>query len=158
MKIISNHFKYASNVWLTSAILTPCFFAFFSSFSNGSFHEIPVFLILVIPIGIIFSLPNYYFLFFCVWKINQTELESFEKKIIINIISIALTFFLFFLIFHNDFEDGLFSLYLPLAYSATLTFGVWIFNLDRQVPDSSFEKKRLPKIKTLDDILDDEIY
>ena len=158
MKLVSNHFKYTSNVWLTSAILTPCIFGFIMAIANGSVKEIPMIIGLVIPFGILFSIPNYLIFLFLVWKTNTAQLSNMEKKIIINFIGVILTFALFMLVFHrpNGVEPE--GLQVAFAYSLTLSFGIWFFNLDRRVFEKQFEKKRLPKIKMLEDILDDEIY
>lgn len=158
MKTISNHFKYASNVWLTSAILTPCFFGFIIALFEGGSMDSPMMIGLAILFGALFSIPNYLLFLFLVWKINTAKLADAEKKIIINIIGVVLTIALFMLIFHQQNGVDKEGIYFGLAYSSTLSFGIWFFNLDRQVPEALFEKKRLPKINMLDDILDDEIY
>ncbi len=154
MKTISNHFKYTSNVWLTSAILTPCIFGLIMTLlGEGS-----MIIGLAITFGILFSIPNYLIFLFLVWKINTTQLPKTEKKIIINIIGVVLTFALFMLIFHQPNGVSKEGIYFSIAYSLTISFGIWIFDLNRQVPETLFEKKRLPKIKILEDILDDDIY
>jgi len=158
MKTISNHFKYASNVWLTSAILTPCFFGLLMVFDEGISTDIPLTILFFTFFGMLLSIPNYYLLFFFVWRINQTNLEIFKKRIAINLLAIFLTFSLFALIFQGDIEDAYFSYILPSAYSATLTFGIWFFNLYRIDPEEVLGKEYLSKVRMLDDILDDEIY
>ncbi|MFK8005142.1 MAG: hypothetical protein AB8H03_02175 [Saprospiraceae bacterium] len=158
MNHVSNHFKYTSNVWLTSAILTPCIFGFIMTLFSDDAMEMPMVIILAIPFGMLFSIPNYLIFLFLIWKINTAQLSKIEKKIIINIIGVILTFALFMLIFHrpNRVEEE--GFYLALGYSATLTFGIWYFNLDRGNTQSILGKKQLPKIKMLEDILDDEVY
>lgn len=158
MKIVSNHFKYASNVWLTSAILTPCLFGFITSLFDGGTIYIPLAIVFIIPFGILFSIPNYLILFYFVRKINKTKITIVEKKVIINIIAVPLTFLLFIIIFFNDFDEESFFINLPLSYSATLTSGIWFFNLYRPSSEDVLQKEPLPKIKMLDDILDNEIY
>ncbi len=158
MKIVSNHFKYASNVWLTSALLTPCFFGFIIGLLEGGVMEMPMIIGLAILFGTLCSIPNYLIFLFLVWKINTTQLAKTEKKIILNIIGVVLTFALFIAIFHQTNEIDFEGIYFSVAYSLTISFGVWIFNLDRQVPETLIEKKRLPKVKMLEDILDDDIY
>lgn len=158
MKTVSNHFKYASNVWLTSAFLTPCFFGFIIALFDGGGMETPMIIGLAIPFGALFSIPNYLIFLFLVWKINTTQLANIEKKIILNIIGVVLTFALFMLIFHQQNGIDIDGIYFGLAYSLTISFGVWIFNLDRQVSEAFIEKKRLPRVKMLEDILDDEAY
>ena len=158
MKIVSNHFKYASNVWLTSAFLTPCFFGFIIALFDGGVMETPMIIGLAIFFGTICSIPNYLIFLFLVWKINTAQLANTEKKIIINFIGVILTIALFMLIFHQPNGVDKDGVYFGLAYSLTISFGIWIFNLNQHVPEPLFEKKRLPRIKILDDILDDEIY
>ena len=101
MKIISNHFKYASNVWLTSAFLTPCFFGLIIALFDGNPMETPMIIGLAIIFGVLGSIPNYLIFLFLVWKINTAQLNNSEKKTIINIIGVVLTFALFMLIFHQ---------------------------------------------------------
>ncbi|MFK7772310.1 MAG: hypothetical protein AB8F94_09225 [Saprospiraceae bacterium] len=158
MQSNSNHFKYTSNVWLTSAILTPCIFGFFMAIFNRGSMELPMIIGLAIPFGILFSIPNYLIFLIAVSKVNNAQFSKMEKKVIINFIGVALTFALFMLIFHHPKgveEEGI---YFAIGYSATLTFGIWFFNLERQVSGELLEKKQLPKIKMLEDILDDEVY
>ena len=158
MKTVSNHFKYASNVWLTSAFLTPCFFGFIIALFDSGGMETPMIIGLAILFGTLCSIPNYLIFLFLVWKINTTQLANTEKKIILNIIGVILTFALFMLIFHQQNGFDLEGIYFGLAYSLTISIGVWIFNLDRQVSEAFIEKKRLPRVKMLEDILDDEAY
>lgn len=150
MNHISNHFKYTSNVWLTSAILTPII----CGLIMGQPDELPFFVVLAIPFGIFFSIPNYLIFLLVVWRINISQLSKIEKKVIINIIGVILTIALFMLVFGEE-EEGI---YMALTYSATLTFGIWFFNLNHQNIQGALEKKQLPKIKMLEDILDDEVY
>ena len=160
MKFISNHFKYASNVWLTSATLTP-FFAglIFSIFGENLGYDFLMIVGVSIGFGLVCSIPNYLILLYFVWVINSTKMTALKRKIIINIISILLTLALFIFIFQDEMAgDVIDALGFSFAYSLTLTFGIWFFNLDRQVQEEVFEKKQLPKIKMLEDILDDEIY
>lgn len=158
MKIISNHFKYASNVWLTSAFLTPCFFGLIIALFDGNPMETPMIIGLAIIFGVLGSIPNYLIFLFLVWKINTAQLNNTEKKTIINIIGVVLTFALFMLIFHQPNGVDKDGIYFGLAYSLTISCGVWIFNLDQQVPETLIEKKPSPKVKILKDILDDDIY
>lgn len=158
MKSNSNHFKYTSNVWLTSAILTPCIFGFLWALFGESSMEIPMFICLAIIFGILFSIPNYLIFLLTVWKINNAHLSNIEKKAIINFIGVVLTFALFMFIFYRPKGIEPETFQFAFSYSATLTFGIWYFNLERQDSKDLFEKKPLPKIKMLEDILDDEIY
>ncbi len=153
-------FKYTSNVWLTSGILTPFFAGLFFSFvSDGLGNDFIPIVGLAIVVGLICSIPNYLILLYFVWKINSNTMTIFQKKGIINIISVLLTFVLFLFIFHDEMSGDLMdTIGFPLAYSTTLTFGIWFFNLDRQNHEAFLEKKQLPKVQMLEDILDEEVY
>lgn len=158
MKSNSNHFKYTSNVWLTSAILTPCIFGFLMALFGEGLMEMPMFICLAILFGVLLSIPNYLIFLLVIWKINNTFLSIIEKKIIINFIGVVLTFALFMFIFHQPkgVEPECFQF--AFSYSATLTLGIWYFNLTSLDPENLLEKRQLPRTKMLEDILDDEIY
>jgi len=141
MKLVSNHFKYTSNVWLTSAILTPCIFGFIMTIFGENWQEMPIVISLAILFGILLSIPNYLIFLFSIWKINNARLLKTEKKIIINFIGVALTFALFMLVFQQSNGVELESLYFAFAYSATLSFGIWFFNLAPHDPEIFLEKK-----------------
>ena len=160
MNRVSNPLKYVSNVWLTSAILTP-FFAgiFFSFISDGLGNDFLPIIVLATGVGLVHSFPNYLILLYFVWVINSTKMTTFKKKIIINVISVLLTFILFLFIFQYEMSgDIIDTLGFPLAYSTTLTFGIWFFHLNKRDSEELLEKKQLPNIKMLEDILDDEVY
>ena len=155
-----NSLKYATNVWLTSAILTPFFGGIFFSFvSDGLGNDFLIIVGLAIGTGLVCSIPNYLILLYFVWVIHSKNMTIIKKKTIINIISVLLTFALFLFFFQDEMNGDIMDLLgFPLAYSATLTFGIWFFNLNRQDSEELLEQQQLPKIKMLEDILDDEVY
>lgn len=158
MKVISNHFKYASNIWLTSATITPCIFGLILAILGEGRGEGSMIIALAIPFGIILSLPNYLIFLWLIWQINKTKMTPQERKVIINILGVILTFALFMLIFFQIGQIDKEALFLGLGYSSTITFGVWYFNLERTIPNFLFEEKYVPQKPRLENILDDNNY
>ena len=154
----SNHLTFSTKVWAFSALVTPTVAGFFIGIF-GPFSLEPPFagLFFVAPAGLILSIPNYYILILCAWQINISKLSLFEKKIILNLISIILTYSLFEMLFYYIGESSNHEmLWLTVGYSITLTIAIWYYPLTL-VPENPSEapKQRVP---ILEDIIDDEIY
>ena len=89
----SNHFKFATFVWLTSAIVTPIFIIIFTLLlgEHSEWQELFMLMFLMMIFGAIFSIFNWIIFILGVWKINGMRLSIFEKKILIALLAINST-------------------------------------------------------------------
>ncbi len=153
----SNHFSFATKVWLISAFLSPLLFGIYIGIIDGDIIESFGIALVMIPFGLVLSVPNWLIFIFAIKGINRLQLEVTEKKIIINCIAIVMTFTLFMIIFQGDLNFDLEFLGITLPYCSTLTLGIWRCDLIAPIfPDQ--KKVPTPNQGFLEDILDDENY
>jgi len=148
MKIrIPNYLKFSTFVWLLSVFLTATFFMLQDSSASGLLGGKWKMFSLILNISLGCSIPNWILLCIFTWKVDKLQMTEQKKKIIINAFAVILTFLLFLVLFFWSSLFG-FSLGAPLAYSLTLTLGIWIFPLQNKTTDMIWKE----------DILDDNIF
>ena len=127
---------YTLKVWLTSVFLTPLLFSFYISITAESasiterfsdfVSSIPFFGIIVF-VGFIASIPNFILFYLFTKKMHQLSYPPRGLKVLVNLVAILLTYFLFLLLEENN------DMWLiTLAYSFTLTLGIWFFPLGKK--------------------------
>lgn len=143
-----SHFVFATKVWLTSAIITPIFFLLFDPMKDtlSLFGKTSETFLLMILFGIGFSIPNWLILIITTWQFNKKGNSISQIKTLLTIISIGLTFLLFYLL--NIAFDSLFLWITPSFYAFTLTISIQFYHL----------KNVAPKAIRIENILDDGIY
>ena len=147
MKIkIPYHIRFSTFVWLLSVFITATFFTLASLSKAGIFGGPWGMFQLMVGIGFVCSIPCWILLCIASWKINQGEMTEQKKKIIINVIAVILTFALFTILFYST-RLLRFGITAPIAYSLTITLGIWIFPLQRK-----------NYVKWEEHILDDNIF
>jgi len=121
------HFRYATNVWLTSLFLSPVlmiiYLAGWEIFLDP--QGVMGFLILALLIGVFFSIPNWLLLTVGVRLINERPWPELRKRLLIHAWATLLTVALFGLAFGAK-ED---SWQIGLFYWGTLSFGIWNYPL-----------------------------
>ena len=143
-KMTSNSFRYATKIWLTSAILSPFMYFLISGTIDAqrlsiSFIGIRDFVIFSIILGILFSIPNWLLFFFAIKFINKQTHSQYTKKLFISLIGTMLTLTLFYLMFFKNDLESQFDNHLKqfIAYSLTIILGTIIYRLR---PDTTTEK------------------
>ncbi len=139
----SNSFRYATKIWLTSAILSPFMFFLISGTIDAqrlsiSFIGIRDFVIFSIILGILFSIPNWLLFFFAIKFINKQTHRLHTKKLFISLIGTMLTLLLFYFMFLKNGLGSQFDNHLKqfIAYSLTIILGTIIYRLR---PDTTIE-------------------
>lgn len=153
----SNHFSFATKVWLISVFLSPILTAMYLGVVDRQLQDSFLIVMLMIPVGLVLSVPNWLIFIFSIKGINRLQLEITEKKMIINGIAVVMTITLFLIVLQGDlkFEPEILGFTLP--YCATLTLGIW--RCDLIAPIFPNQKKiPTPNQGFLEDILDDENY
>ena len=133
MKRIAPDIIYSTKVWLTSIIVSPFLFAFIRFLEQGyndfgkSIEEVVHFILLIIIVGFLFSIPYWATLMIAVRTIYNADYEEKKNKIIINIIAVGIVVLLFFAVHYLSANPRL-----SIPYILTLTFGIWYFKLERK--------------------------
>jgi len=153
----SNHFSFATKVWLISVFLSPVLTGMYIGITDGNLSDSFGIAGLMIPFGLVFSIPNWLIFIFIVYRINQLQLDVTDKKILINLNALILTITLFIIISYVFFYFEPELLVFTLPYCASLTLGIWKCDLIAPIP-SEQKKVLTPNGGFLEDILDDENY
>ena len=139
----SNSFRYATKIWLTSAILSPFMYFLVSGTIDAqrlsiSYIGIKDFVLFSIILGILFSIPNWLLFFFAIKFINKQTHSHYIKKLFISLIGATLTLILFYFMFFKNDLKAQFDNHLKqfIAYSLTIILGTIIYKLR---PDSKTE-------------------
>jgi hypothetical protein len=134
--IVSNSFRFATSVWLTSVVLSPFMFFLLSGTMDPEklhieFLGLKLFIEYSLYFGPLFSLPCWTLFFFAVKLINKQSISLTKKKVLISLIGVVLTYLLFYFLFFNDslVQRLGFDMRLPTAYSLTILIGTVLYNL-----------------------------
>jgi len=151
-----NHFVFATRVWIGSVLLAPvliCLLPVDGGITLGTFNvpEILYTILFIILYGFIFSIPTWIFFVLTTMGINKSKIDIQSKKVLIAIASILLNFVTFKIPFQEDLQE---YWIFPVCYQFALFLGIIYFEL--RPPQEVFQKEI--RIKTLEDILDDENY
>ena len=146
LTVVSNSFRFATKVWLTSVFLSPFVFFLISGTIdtkklNMEAAGLDLFLFFSLIFGLIFSLPCWTLLIFAVKFINRQYLTLTKKKALTIVTGIVLTYSLFYLPFFKDRTDSgqlASNMRLATAYCLTIVGGMIFYKLE---PDEKRDKK-----------------
>ena len=143
-----SHFIFSTKVWLTSAIVTPLFFFMINPMKDpiSNFGKPGEAFLLMVLFGIGFSIPNWILLIITTWQLNKKGNNINQIKSFLTIISIGLTFILFY--FLNVLFESLFLWSTPFLYAFTLAISIRFYHL-RNVES---------EIAWIENILDDNTF
>ena len=137
--MVSNSFRFATKVWLTSVFASPLVFLLLNWIAYSprqSFDALGIsnFFLFSIVFGLVFSLPSWTVFIFCVKYLNRLSVPSFKKKAFIIIAAIILTYLPFYLIFYkDDIEQQISNFKFATAYCLTIVIGILVYKL---LPDN----------------------
>jgi hypothetical protein len=137
----SNSFRFVTNVWLTSIILSPVIFMLmFETFDMKDFDDLMnsgIYLFFFFVFGLLFSSPCWLLLFLFVTVINRQNITLTQKKILVIVVGCLLTYLLFFLLFFDDRTDTdqlIFNVRLASIYCLIISAGITFYKLN---PDTT---------------------
>ena len=143
-----NPFFFATKVWLTSVSLTPLFFFFANPMTEkfGSFKAFSEDIFLVYIFGGALSVPNWILLSLVAWLLIKKGKDVDQIKKLLTIISMILTFCLFFIVI--ILVEFPIKWWTSLCYTSTILLGIRFYHLENNTS----------LIDGVEDILDDNIF
>ena len=121
---------YTLKVWLTSVFFPPIVF-FVMFLTDPVKTDILGYIMLMVLLGAVLSLPSAALLGFSIYILKYTELSVKQKKIILSIIGIVLTIapFLFFIPIDSILDIGN---PLVFAYALVIVAGIWFYKMEQE--------------------------